>query len=229
MKKIFLVFFLLSFPLFAQDNAKKSVQEQAIDTSINKTQEVDEKDTKKKKEKKPRPEWTIPAPPTDTVNFAVTTSLLAGSYFKGSPGLISQLAFEFIGLCDRGKGGMFVKWSFDIPVIDAKPYIVLSGYSIQAAIGYSKWVYKNLNEEKKGWLVGLNIAALSQIYTHYDNLSDSSFGMGLTFNMRTIYQLNRNIGFIIGFDFNFLHNTVNNDYKNHIYTLTSGITTGIAF
>ncbi|MGL4368017.1 MAG: hypothetical protein ACRCTQ_07060 [Brevinemataceae bacterium] len=89
------------------------------------------------------------------------------------------------------------------------PNNIFTGTTMVVGIGYGNWVHKKLDSNKKGWLIGMNTALLSQIYNSYAAQEDKGYNngwdsdLGMTSNMRVMYQLNSNVGFMIGFDISY--------------------------
>ena len=208
MKKILLLSLLIASPLIGQ--------------------EVEKKDT---------PTKTVPKDPSkkfrsDTVGLGLSTSILGGGYFKGDGGLLSSVSLEIFGILKPNSNNyLYVVWNVLMPVIEPTPKNIFSGVSVIVGIGYGNWVYKKIDSNQKGWLVGINTAFLSGIYNQYVADKDSYasgwiFSIGATVNMRAIYQLNRNFGFLIGADLSYYYTFVGLDLT---HGLTGGITLGIAF
>ena len=171
---------------------------------------------------------------TDTVSFAVTTSLLGAGYFKGNGGLLSQTSLEVFAGSSEKRSYLYNMIRVVTPIISPMPHNVFTGTSFTTGIGYGNWVYKNLNEDKKGWLINLNIAMIVDVYNSYVAKEDGALngwisGMGVTANMRAIYQLNRNFGFVIGADISYYFPWSFITGLDKAHGLTGGITAGIAF
>lgn len=171
----------------------------------------------------------------DTVNFALTTSLLGAGYFKGNAGLLSQTSLEMYIGTGQNRSYFYNMFRVITPMISPTPNNVLTGTSFTTGIGYGNWVYKNLDSNKKGWLIGLNTALVVDIYNSYVAREDRGHlngwisGLGLTANMRVIYQLNRDFGFVIGADISYYFPWSFVTGLDKVHSLTGGITAGIAF
>ena len=208
MKKILLLSLLIASPLLGQEVEKK-------DTS---TKTVSKDPNKKFK--------------SDTVGLGLSTSILGGGYFEGDGGLLSSVSLEIFGILKPNSNNyLYVVWNVLMPVIEPTPKNIFSGVSVIVGIGYGNWVYKKIDSNQKGWLVGINTAFLSGIYNQYVADKDSYasgwiFSIGATVNMRAIYQLHRNFGFLIGADLSYYYTFVGLDLT---HGLTGGITLGIAF
>ena len=199
MKKLLLVLLILASPLMGQEAEKKD-----------------------------------PYIETDTVSFTVTTSLLGAGYFKGNGGLLSQTSLEVFAGSSKKRSYLYNMIRVVTPIISPMPHNVFTGTSFTTGIGYGNWVYKNLNEDKKGWLINLNIAMIVDVYNSYVAKEDGALngwisGMGVTANMRAIYQLNRNFGFVIGADISYYFPWSFITGLDKAHGLTGGITAGIAF
>ena len=208
MKKILLLSLLIASPLIGQ--------------------EVEKKDTPTKTESKdPSKKFR-----SDTVGLGLSTSILGGGYFEGDGGLLSSVSLEIFGILKPNSNNyLYVVWNVLMPVIEPTPKNIFSEVSVIVGIGYGNWVYKNLDSNQKGWLIGINTAFLSGVYSQYVADQDSYasgwiFSIGATVNMRAIYQLNRNFGFLIGADFSYYHSFTGLDPADGF---TSGITAGIVF
>ncbi len=208
MKKILLLSLLIASPLIGQEVEKKDTPTKTVS-----------KDPNKKFK-------------SDTVGLGLSTSILGGGYFEGDGGLLSSVSLEIFGILKPNSNNyLYVVWNVLMPVIEPTPKNIFSGVSVIVGIGYGNWVYKKIDSNQKGWLVGINTAFLSGIYNQYVADKDSYasgwiFSIGATVNMRAIYQLNRNFGFLIGADLSYYYTFVGLDLT---HGLTGGITLGIAF
>jgi len=215
MKKYILLLVLInSYTIYAQNNDE-------INSQTKKQQEIIEDPNAKLR--------------TDTVSFAITTSLLGAGYFEGNTGLLSQTSLEIFAGTPANISYIYLSYSIMTPIISPIPHNVFTGPSFQGKIGYGNWVYKNLDNTKKGWIIGLNIALIVDIYNSYVAKEDKGHlngwlsGMGVTANMRAIYQLNRNFGFVIGTDLSYYFPWSFITGLDKVHSLTGGITVGIAF
>ena len=206
MKKLLLVLLILASPLMGQETEKTDTPTKA------ETKDPNEKFR------------------SDTVNFGLSTSFLGGGYSKGDGGLLSSVSFEVFPTKPSSKSYLYSTIQVLTPIIEPTPKNIFSGVSVFAGIGFGNWVYKKIDSNQKGWLVGINTAFLSGMYNQYvaDQDGYSSgwyFSIGATINMRVIYQLNRDFGFIIGADF-----TYHFPFSfTPAHGFTGGLTAGIAF
>lgn len=104
---------------------------------------------------------------TDTVSFAITTSLLGAGYFKEGAGLLSQTSLEMFAGTAQSRSYLYNVIRVITPIISPTPNNIFTGTSFTTGIGYGNWVYKNLDQTDKGWLIGLNTALVVDIYNSY--------------------------------------------------------------
>ncbi|MGL4387769.1 MAG: hypothetical protein ACRCTJ_00020 [Brevinema sp.] len=224
---VMLVLLFSSINGHAQEKTEVIAQNQTNEQSTD-TNKSTEKKSKKKKEK------TNEDFRTDTVTFGLTASFVGASYFKDSPGLLSQTSLDIYAGTPKKPVYFYIGFDIVTPMIKPQPNNIFSGLLINSKLGIGGWVYKKLNFNQKGWIVGLNIAFLTGNYSRYAVKYGSiawheSFGVGVTINMRTIYQLNRNFGFIIGADISYYYSFSFTTGLDQVHGLTGGLTTGIAF
>lgn len=209
MKKILLLTLLISSPLIGQEAEKKDA------TTKTETQDPNKKFR------------------SDIVSMGLTTSILGGGYFEGDSGLLSSVSLEFFSsFKPDAQGYLYIVWNVLMPIIEPTPINFLSGVSVIGGIGFGNWIYKKIDSNQKGWLVGINTAFLSGVYNQYVAEQDEAllsgwgFSLGATVNIRVIHQLNRNLGFIIGVDLSLLSSFTS---LENTLGLTGGITVGIAY